>query len=139
MMLKPHELHAALGILIHRIEACGGSPELTAAVMLASDIRQSVGNRWNPANEYAAQRVRDTFGTVDPADPVVPPASAWRDPKTDPPTSTGKILIWVEGVGPAIVNVEERWMCYWNGNDESEPTAPHEWDWWCEIPAPSES
>jgi hypothetical protein len=65
------------------------------------------------------------------------PCSAWRDPETDPPTKTGKILIWIEGIGPSIVNVEERWMCYWNGNDETEPTAPHEWDWWMEISPPN--
>jgi hypothetical protein len=63
--------------------------------------------------------------------------SAWRDPENDPPTKTGKILIWIEGIGPSIVNVEERWMCYWNGNDETEPTAPHEWDWWMEISPPN--
>ena len=64
--------------------------------------------------------------------------SAWLDPETDPPTKTGKILIWIEGIGPSIVNVEERWMCYWNGNDETEPTAPHEWDWWMEISPPND-
>ena len=67
----------------------------------------------------------------------VPTCSAWRDPETDPPAKTGKILIWIEGIGPSIVNVEERWMCYWNGNDETEPTAPYEWDWWMEISPPN--
>ena len=65
------------------------------------------------------------------------PCSAWRDPLTDAPTNTGKILIWIEGIGPSIVNVEERWMCYWNSNHETDPTAPHEWDWWMEISPPN--
>jgi hypothetical protein len=59
--------------------------------------------------------------------------SAWRDPKTDPPTKTGKILVWLHGVGPSLVNVEERWMAYWNGHDETCPTDPDEWDLWAEI------
>ena len=56
--LTQDELHAALGALINRIEACGASPELTAAVCLASDIRQAVGNEFNPPNEYAADRAK---------------------------------------------------------------------------------
>jgi hypothetical protein len=64
---------------------------------------------------------------------------AWRDPKTDPPTRTGKILAWVDGRGPAIVNVEERWMCFWNGHDETEPTDPDEWTAWREISSPNET
>jgi hypothetical protein len=62
--------------------------------------------------------------------------SAWRDPKTDPPTKTGKILVWLHGVGPSLVNVEERWMAYWNGHDETCPTEPDEWDLWAEINKP---
>lgn len=67
MKLKPHEIHAALRVLVGRIEACGASPELTAASMLANDLRQAVGDRTNPANPYAASRVLDTIGPVDPA------------------------------------------------------------------------
>jgi hypothetical protein len=63
---------------------------------------------------------------------------SWRDPKTDPPTSTGKILVWVDDRGPAIVNVEESWMCFWDGHDETEPTDPHEWKAWREIYSPNE-
>ena len=62
---------------------------------------------------------------------------SWRDPKTDPPTRTGKILVWVDGRGPAIVNVEERWMCFWDGHDETEPTDPSEWGKWREILLPN--
>jgi hypothetical protein len=70
MNLKPHEIHAALGTLVDRIEKCGGSPELTDAVVLASDLRQAVGNRWNPANEYAAGRVLAATGPIDPESAV---------------------------------------------------------------------
>jgi hypothetical protein len=44
--------------LTKRIEACGASPELTRAVTLASDLRMAIGNRWNPRDKYAAERVR---------------------------------------------------------------------------------
>jgi hypothetical protein len=63
--------------------------------------------------------------------------SAWRDPKTDPPSKTGKILVWLHGVGPSLVNVEERWMAYWNGHDETCPADPDEWDLWAEINKPN--
>lgn len=56
-------LYAALGKIVDRIEACGASIELTHAVTLASDLRQAVGNRFNPANSYALDRVIDA---VDP-------------------------------------------------------------------------
>ena len=61
----------------------------------------------------------------------------WRNPLTDPPTQTGKILVWMDGIGPALVNVEERWMCFWNGHDETEPTSPDEWTAWREILPPN--
>jgi hypothetical protein len=64
--------------------------------------------------------------------------NGWRDPQTDPPTQTGKILVWLDGVGPAIVNVEERWMCFWDGHDETEPTDPEEWTAWKEILPPND-
>jgi hypothetical protein len=57
-LLNQEELYAAMGKLINHIEACGGSPQLTTTVMLASDINQAIGNQWNPASEHAAQRVR---------------------------------------------------------------------------------
>ena len=66
MKLKPHEIHAALGTLITLIERCGASSELTGAVTLTSDLRQAVGNRWNPADDYAAKRVLEAVGPVDP-------------------------------------------------------------------------
>lgn len=65
-------------------------------------------------------------------------ACAWRDPQSDPPTMTGKILVWINDVGPAIVNVEERRMCFWDGHDETEPTDPREWDKWREILPPND-
>ncbi len=55
--LSQNELFAALGKLIERIEECGASPALTKAVDLTSDIRQAVGDDWNPSNEHAAIRV----------------------------------------------------------------------------------
>lgn len=51
--------HGALRELVNRIEKCGASPELTHAVTLCSDLMMAVGNRWNPRDKYAAQRVRD--------------------------------------------------------------------------------
>lgn len=59
--LSQAELYAAIGKLMERIEACGASTELTNAVTLASDIRQAVGNQWNKANEFAADRVRENI------------------------------------------------------------------------------
>ncbi len=50
---------------------------------------------------------------------------------------TGKILVWVPGVGPLLVNVEERWMSYWNGYDETEAASPDEWEAWSEIKKPN--
>ena len=61
----------------------------------------------------------------------------WRNPLTDPPTQTGKILVWMDGIGPAMVNVEERWMCFWDGHDETESTSPDEWTAWREILPPN--
>lgn len=61
----------------------------------------------------------------------------WRDPIADPPTTTGKILVWVPGVGPLLVNVEERWMSYWNGYEETDPASNDEWAAWAEIRKPN--
>jgi hypothetical protein len=75
--------------------------------------------------------------------PISPPCreqqivGPWRDPIADPPTMTGKILVWVDGTGPLLVNVEERWMSYWNGYDETEPACPDEWNAWAEIRRPN--
>lgn len=69
---------------------------------------------------------------------IAPTGPSWRDPKTDPPTKTGKILVWRSGDGPAIVNIEERWMAYWDGEKEQEPTEPSDWDLWCEINIPND-
>lgn len=63
------------------------------------------------------------------------PPGIMRDPETDPPTKTGKILVLAKGGGPAIVNVEERWMCFWDGENETEATCPDEWTAWMEIPS----
>jgi hypothetical protein len=51
-------LFVALGEIVNRIERCGASPELTNSVSLASDLRQAIGNQWNPANTYALERVK---------------------------------------------------------------------------------
>lgn len=51
-------LFAALGEIVDRIERCGASPGLTHAVSLASDLRQAIGNQWNPGNKYALERVQ---------------------------------------------------------------------------------
>lgn len=60
-MLTQDEIHAALGLAMQKIEAAGASVELTAAVTIVGDCREAVGNKWNPANEYAARRVRDAI------------------------------------------------------------------------------
>lgn len=54
-------IYAALLELGDRIEKCGASVELTNAVTLCSDLRQAVGNRLNPACDYARQRVVDAI------------------------------------------------------------------------------
>jgi hypothetical protein len=50
--------YQALRELVNRIERCGASVELTHAVILASDMQQAVGNRWNQRDKYAEERVR---------------------------------------------------------------------------------
>lgn len=64
MYLTKHELFAALGLAMQKIEAAGASPELTAAVVLVSDIRSAVGNEWNPATPEAAERVKQALETL---------------------------------------------------------------------------
>lgn len=72
---------AALIELGRRIEACGASVELTHAVTLCSDLRHAIGNKWNPADKYAEQRVRGELerqrlhdeGVRDGLHPPVPP------------------------------------------------------------------
>ena len=59
--LQQEDIYAALGKAMQKIEAAGASPELTAAVVIVGDVRQSIGNQWNPADRYAAQRVRDAL------------------------------------------------------------------------------
>jgi hypothetical protein len=56
---RPLPVHGALYLLCQRIEKCGASPELTNAVSLASDLMRAVGNDDNPADPYAADRVRE--------------------------------------------------------------------------------
>lgn len=65
MQLNQEELFAALMELTQRIEACGASVELTHAVTLCSDIRGAVGNKWNPADPYAADRVRTAIAAAE--------------------------------------------------------------------------
>lgn len=57
-------LHRALYALCLRIEACGASPALTEAVTLASDLMRAVGNPDNPADPYAADRVRQAVAKL---------------------------------------------------------------------------
>lgn len=51
-------LWTALGELCERIEVCGASVQITHAVVLANDLRRSVGDMWNTRDKYAEQRVR---------------------------------------------------------------------------------
>ena len=62
MKLNQEELWAALGHLCRKIEACGASPELTAAVTLASDIRWSVGSKDNRPLDNAYSEVLKVIG-----------------------------------------------------------------------------
>ena len=75
--LKQEFLYKALGAIVDRIEACGASPELTHAVTLASDLRQAIGNQYNPASPYALIRVISATQPVNrpnPADGAPKPA-----------------------------------------------------------------
>ena len=63
--------------------------------------------------------------------------SAWHDPHADPPTMTGRILVWIDGIGPHLVNVSEMSFHFWDGQDDTEMTSPDEWDWWTEISPPN--
>lgn len=56
----------ALSELCARIERCGASIELTHAVMLASDLLMAVGNRWNPRDKSAEERVRTMIQNAKP-------------------------------------------------------------------------
>lgn len=51
--------YQALRELCQRIEKCGASVELTNAVTLCSDLASAIGNRWNPRDKQAEQRVRE--------------------------------------------------------------------------------
>lgn len=51
-------LFSALCEIIDRIERCGASTQLTHAVSLTADLRQAIGNKWNPGNSYALERVK---------------------------------------------------------------------------------
>ena len=58
----PFSLHDALRLLCYRIEECGASPELTRAVTLCSDIRASIGNKFNPPNPHIAEQTAIKVG-----------------------------------------------------------------------------
>lgn len=55
-------LYKALIEICYRIERCGASPELTHAVSMVSDLIQAIGNKWNPSNNYALERVKSELG-----------------------------------------------------------------------------
>ena len=57
--LTQDETYEALGLVMEKIEASGASPELTDAVVIASDLRASIGNKWNPSSPERAKLVRD--------------------------------------------------------------------------------
>ncbi len=59
--LNQAEIYEALREICQRIERCGASPELTHAVTLASDLAGAIGNKWNPPDKYAADRVRSAL------------------------------------------------------------------------------
>lgn len=56
-------IYSALSKLCEKIELCGASPELTDAVSLCSDLQMAVGNKFNPPDEHALNRVAEQFGS----------------------------------------------------------------------------
>ena len=56
-------IYATLSKLMGKIEVCGASPELTDAVSLCSDLQQAVGNKYNPPNEEALNRIADELSS----------------------------------------------------------------------------
>ncbi len=115
-----------------RVEACA-VPFCSA---LASMRDYAMVGRFAAIESGSDGREQYFRGALDAIHKLMAVARAWRNPQTDPPTKTGKILVWCDG-GPAIVNVEERWMCFWNGHDETEATDPSEWIAWGEISEPN--
>jgi len=118
--------------------------QLTPGQGLPAPVCSAFGDLWNAAMRSRANAIdrgddnkeRYYRGVLDGLR-AANSALSWRDPEKEHPTKTGKILVWIEGGGPAIVNVEERWMCFWNGHDETDPTDPGEWSAWCEIHSPN--
>jgi hypothetical protein len=51
-------LFAALLEIAARIEACGASPELTNAIVITSDTRHAIGNKYNAPDSFAVERVK---------------------------------------------------------------------------------
>lgn len=60
----PEFLFAVLGEIVNRIELCGASTELTHAVSITSDLRQAIGNQYNPSNDYALERVKNAMANM---------------------------------------------------------------------------
>jgi hypothetical protein len=50
---------------------------------------------------------------------------------------TGRILVWLDGIGPHLVNVSEMSFHFWDGQDDTEMTTPDEWEAWAEIAPPN--
>lgn len=61
-MIARELLYDALLQLCGRIEACGASPELTRAVVLASALARAVGNPRNPPGEFALDHLLIEMG-----------------------------------------------------------------------------
>ena len=59
--INQETLYKAVGEIVDRIEACGASIEITHAVSFASDLRQAIGNQYNPADPYSLCRVVDVL------------------------------------------------------------------------------
>ena len=132
-MDKPQDPEAAETAQTEKIEAvdpaafCSALAELRNAAMMS---------RHTAIERGLDEKERYYRGVLDGIRAAVS-VLLWRDPKKEHPTKTGKILVWIEGVGPRIVNVEERWMCFWDGHDETEPTDPGEWTAWIKISEPN--
>jgi hypothetical protein len=60
----------------------------------------------------------------------------WRDPADDPPELTGVILVLLRDMSPALVDVEESYMSYTDGVEETDPASADDWLAWAEIPLP---
>ena len=143
----PTELLVKHGVVAEQATPTEAVPQPCSAALAAWLHDYFRALRFNPQHHLGTRDIRltaDQVGAlmIEAADEIskltahIPAAGAWRNPITDPPTKTGQILVWIRGAGPGIVNVEEEWMSYSDGNGETEPACPDEWTGWSEVNEP---